>query len=197
MKSDRECAVVFATLLAGAVGVGAYFASEQGAAFGLFSALTIGGGALCLFEKTVVRSAFALLVAFLGSAGLFLLLGSDFLAMTQVLIFAGGLLALILLGAMWTPPDHNERRLARIFGVLVFLLPLCLILAWRCAGVSAFSGEKLATEPSSDAGRIGVALVDPLQYAVVFEVAGLLLIVALVGGLYLARRRNENSPEVN
>jgi NADH:ubiquinone oxidoreductase subunit 6 (subunit J) len=76
-----------------------------GAAFGLFAVLVIAGSLTCIWERSVVRSAFCLIGTFGGTAGLFLMLGSDFLAMSQILIYVGGILALILFGVMLTPPD--------------------------------------------------------------------------------------------
>ena len=61
MSSSMSFAALFATCLLCAVGLGAHYAGAQGAAFGLFALLTIGGGLICLFERSVVRSAFALL----------------------------------------------------------------------------------------------------------------------------------------
>src|SRR5688500_8006630 len=109
MSSSKLFAALFGVGLLAALGAGAHFAGQEGAAFGLFALLTIGGALLCLFERSVVRSAFSLLATFLGTSGLFLLLGSDFLALSQVLIYVGGILALLLFGVMLTPPDLTER----------------------------------------------------------------------------------------
>ncbi|HTF87677.1 MAG TPA: NADH-quinone oxidoreductase subunit J [Planctomycetota bacterium] len=205
---SRIAAALLAILLAGACWVGARFAGEQGAAFGMFAWLSVGGALVCLFERSLVRSCFALLVTLLSSAGLFLLLDSDFLALMQVLVGAGGVLALLLFGAMLAPPDPTERSLARILVALLLLAPLCGLVAWRCGGVSAFRRPMVAAKASSqpgiaiayspsrprrDAGRIGVALVDPNRYAVAFEVAGLLLVVALVAAHSISQRREDAS----
>ena len=100
---------------------------------------------------------------------------------------------------------EGERRFARILFALLLLGPLCGFVAWRCHAVRAFTSERitaadgttssifcgnsLGKEAVSDAGEIGVALVDSKQYVVAFEVAGLLLVVALVAALSIARRR--------
>ena len=75
-------------------------------AFYLFSALALGGAIVALLERSVVRSAFAMFGTFLGVAGLYLTLGADFLAMTQVLIYAGGIMVLYLFGLMLTKPSR-------------------------------------------------------------------------------------------
>lgn len=188
MGSSKGFAALFGTLLVAAVGAGAHYAGQQGAAFGLFALLTIGGGLLCLFERSVVRSAFSLLATFLGTSGLFLMLGSDFLAMSQVLIYVGGILALLLFGVMLTPPDLTERRWLRIAGALAFLGTFAGLVTWRCAGVAAFTRADVLPPPESDAESIGIAFLAPSQYVVAFELAAVFLTVALVGAVYIARR---------
>ena len=95
------------------LGIGLVSAGAPGAAFALFAVMTLGGALVCIWERSVVRSAFALMATFLGIAGFFVLLESDFLAMAQILIYVGGILALILFGVMLTPPDMGERKLNR------------------------------------------------------------------------------------
>ena len=92
-----------------ALGWGLGEAGANGLAFGFFATLTLGGAVVCIWERSVVRSAFALLATFTGTAGFFLLLGADFLAMAQILIYVGGILALLLFGVMLSPPDIHER----------------------------------------------------------------------------------------
>ena len=112
---------LLAIALVGMLGAGAAMAGAQGVAFGLFAALTLGGALVCLWEKSVVRSAFAPMGTFVGCAGFFLLLGADFLAMVQILLYVGGILALLLFGVMLTPPDPHERKLPRVFGAIAFV----------------------------------------------------------------------------
>ena len=101
-----------------ALGVGLFAAGASGLAFGLFAVMTLGGGLVCIWERSVVRSAFALMSTFLGIAGLVVLLEADVLAMAQVLIYVGAILALLLFGVMLSPPDLTERKLPRVLGGL-------------------------------------------------------------------------------
>src|SRR5258707_488109 len=161
---DRASKIFYALLalfaLALAVG-GLAGAGGEGLVFGLFAFLTIGGGFVCIFERSVVRSAFALLATFSGTAGLFLLLGSDFLAMAQVLIYVGGVLALVWMG---------------------------------CQVRSSVVGATAAKLPplESNARRIGVGFLSARQYVVPFELAAVVLTVALVAAVYIARRRKSD-----
>jgi NADH-quinone oxidoreductase subunit J len=192
---ERASKVFYALLFLLALtfaGGGLAAAGGEGLAFGLFAFLTIGGGLLCIFERSVVRSAFALLATFSGTAGLFLLLGSDFLAMAQILIYVGGILALILFGVMMTPPDLTERKLPR---VVAGLLLVGLAVGWigfqvRSTVVWA-QAEKLPPM-ESNARRIGVGFLSAKQYVVPFELAAVVLTVALVAAVYIARRRKSD-----
>lgn len=179
-----------ALLVLAALGVGMASAGGEGAAFGLFTALTLGGGLVCIWERSVVRSAFSLMATFLGIAGFFVLLHADFLAMAQILIYVGGILALILFGVMLTPPDLSERRLPRVLGGLV---AVGLAFAWvgmRVAEAATWAVTERGPAPEVDnAKRIGVGFLAADQYVVAFELAAVVLTVALVAAVYIARRR--------
>jgi len=188
-------ALLFLLALAFAGG-GFAAAGAEGLAFGLFAFLTIAGGLACVFERSVVRSAFSLLATFSGTAGLFLLLGSDFLAMSQILIYVGGILALILFGVMMTPPDLAERKLPR---VVVGLVLVGIAVAWIGFQVKSSvvwaTAEKLPSI-ESNARRIGIGFLAAREYVVAFELAAVVLTVALVAAVYIARRRKSDfAPE--
>ena len=83
-------------------------------AFYFFGALTIVFGAVVVLSKNIMISAFSLLFTFFGIAGLYVLLSADFLAITQIMIYIGGILVLIIFGVMLT---------INITGVYIILLP--------------------------------------------------------------------------
>ncbi len=183
-----------ALLMLLALGVGLYAAGAAGLAFALFAGLTLGGGVMCIWERSVVRSAFALMATFMGVAGLFVLLEADFLAMAQILIYVGGILALLLFAVMLTPPDLGERKLGRILaGTLLVGLP-ALVLSAQVAGTAKWfvRGAPLdgrAVGEFGSAERIGVGFLAVDQYVVAFELAAVVLTVALVAAVYIARRK--------
>ncbi len=175
---------------AGAAVAGLSSAGGPGLAFGLCAFATLGGAAVCIWERSIVRSAFSLMATFLGVAGLFVLLGSDFLAMAQILIYVGGILALLLFGVMLSPPDNNERSLPRVGATVVFVTAGVAFLVSQVAGGAAgwLMADQLPQE-NTHAREIGLAFLDPNQYVVAFELAAYLLTVALVAAVYIARRR--------
>lgn len=183
---------VLGLLAFAALGVGLAAAGAHGLAFALFAALTLGGGVICVWERSVVRSAFALMATFTGVAGLFLLLEADFLAMAQILIYVGGILALILFAVMLTPPDLGERRLPRILAATVLVGVATLYLGFEVGRAARWFGDGHPLDGRATAGsaeRIGVGFLALDQYVVAFELAAVVLTVALVAAVYIARRK--------
>jgi len=180
------------------IGWGVAQAGGEGLAFGGCAALVIGGALMCLWERSVVRSAFSLMATFVGTGGLFILLGADFVGMAQILIYVGGILALLLFGVMLSPPDMSERRLPRVAGGLVLM---GLAVAWVAAKVSttvtwaALPVEDLPPMSENNAREIGIGFLAPDQYVVAFELAAVLLTVALVAAVYIARRKMSDFQE--
>src|SRR5262249_22473776 len=99
--------------------------------FWSLAALAVGPALLLLFQRDIVRAAFALLLSFLGFAGLYVLLGADFLAAAQVLVCAGGLLTLLLFGVMLPRREPIHVRA----GGRGFLVPAVLSALFLLAGL--------------------------------------------------------------
>ena len=184
-------------------GWGASAAGAEGLAFSLFAFLTIGGSLVCIWERSVVRSAFSLLATFGGVAGLFVLLGADFIAVAQILIYVGGILALLLFGVMLTPPDLSERKLTRVLGGLAFMGIGTIWVALQVAGSAKWAVIEELPPVKSRPEDIGIGfLAVTLEngqpgYVVAFELAAVLLTVALVAAVYIARRKKSDFEEAH
>src|SRR5881275_2385538 len=74
----------------------------ESAVFWVFATMTVASAAVVVLARSLIYSAFALLFTFFGVAGLYVLLGADFLAATQLLVYVGGILVLLLFGVMLT-----------------------------------------------------------------------------------------------
>ena len=173
----------------GALGLGLVQHGTGGLMFAVCAVMVVGGSLLCVWERSVVRSAFALLGTFGGTAGLFVLLGADFLALAQILIYVGGILALLLFGVMLTPPDLGERKQSRVVSGLVLM---GAAVAWVSAKVAAtveWAQSDVLPPPVSSVRQIGVGFLAPTEYVIAFELAAVVLTVALVAAVYIARRR--------
>ena len=183
------------------LGWGMQQAQAEGLAFGLFAFLTIGGGLVCIWERSVVRSAFSLLATFSGVAGLFVLLGADFLAVAQILIYVGGILALLLFGVMLTPPDMGERKLIRVLSGLGLVGAATIWVALQVGAKANWVVDPNLGEVASRPKEIGIGFLavnlengEP-GYVVAFELAAVLLTVALVAAVYIARRKKSDLEE--
>jgi NADH-quinone oxidoreductase subunit J len=192
-RSSRIFYTALLLLTLAGLGWGTKAAGAMGLTFAFFSALTLGGSLICIWERSVVRSAFSLMATFSGVAGLFLLLGSDFLSMAQILIYVGGILALLLFGVMLTPPDLGERKIPRVLGTIVVTCGAVLFVALQASTVidasTVWAVEKDLPPVRGHATEIGLAFVDPTSYLIAFELAAFFLTVALVAAVYIARRR--------
>ncbi len=145
----------------------------------------------------IVHAAFGLMAAFFGVAGLYALLGSDFLALSQVIVYVGGILILIVFGVLLTGRAKSalglERTSSPLPGILAgtaLLFGLLLAIGgtdWGAAGKDL----RDLPEPAPTTADLGRAFLKPDQYLVPFELVSVLLLVALIGAAYLARRRRE------
>ena len=197
-RSSKVFYALLALFALALLGGGLSSAGGEGLAFGLFAFLTIGGGLVCIFARSVVRSAFSLMATFSGTAGLFLLLGSDFLAMAQILIYVGGILALLLFGVMLTPPDLGERRLPRVVAGLVLVGASVAWIAFQVRSSVVWATAEKLPPVRSNAREIGVGFLAAKEYVVPFELAAFVLTVALVAAVYIARRKKSDFlPEAN
>lgn len=162
--------------------------------FYLFAFLTVGSAAVVVFANRLIYAVFALLFTFFGVAGLYVFLQADFLAGAQVLIYVGGILILLLFGVMLTNRIYDLRLLAErvqfVPSVIVVGAGFALLVAvivntsWRLAA---------AQPPEYTAVEIGRALMT--TYVLPFEVAGMLLLAALLGASMLASREEDEEEE--
>lgn len=159
--------------------------------FYFFAFVTIGSACVVVFSKNIVRSAFALLFAFFGVAGLYALLLADFLAITQLLVYVGGILVLILFGVMLTnrviSVDMKTGTIQTAPALLlVGLLTATLIfIFWTTDWKNVAELETAGVT----APKIGTMLLT--NYVLPFEIASVILLVALIGAALIARREKK------
>jgi NADH:ubiquinone oxidoreductase subunit 6 (subunit J) len=158
--------------------------------FYFFAAMTIASAAVVVFARNIIRSAFALLFTFFGVAGLYAFLGADFLAATQMVIYVGGILVLVLFGVMLTHKlyDLNLRsETYQFFPALVVAIAVFSMLATVLLRTQWHSGAQPDVEPTT--AVIGNLLMN--DFILPFEVASVLLLIALIGAAKIVRRRSE------
>jgi len=151
--------------------------------FYVAAALTLAGALVVVISRNIVYAAFGLLASMVGVAGLFLIAFAEFLALAQLLIYGGAVVIVILFALMLTRiedfeslSDHPQWPIAALVAIAVF-------------GVIAATIAATAAPATERAGISFAALGSSLftDWAVAFEVASLVLLVALIGAIVMVR----------
>ena len=158
--------------------------------FYLFAAITVLSAAFVVTTKNVIYSAFSLLLTLFGVSGIYVLLGADFLAIVQIMVYVGGILILMLFGVMLT----NKITSVDIRTGTAHLLPASLgvaVLAGAIVSVMVWTNWKSepAQVPITTTKTLGSLLIT--HYVLIFELLGILLLIALIGAASIARREKE------
>jgi len=153
--------------------------------------LILASASVVVFSRNIMYSAFALLFTLFGIAGLFVLLNADFLAITQIMVYIGGILVLIIFGIMLTTnitgvniKTGTMSKIQRVIaGILALIFCISLIVifdstSWYLANANA---------PASTINSIGNELLT--NYLLAFEAASVLLLIAIIGAALIARRK--------
>ena len=161
-------------------------------AFYLFATLTIASAVAVIFARNPVHSVLWLILAFFNAAGLMLLVGAEFIALLLVIVYVGAVAVLFLFVVMMLNIDFGELRsgfTANLpFGIIIALVLLAEIVLALTAWKSG-PGLSGAAPPESSQPNI-VALGELLysRYLLPFELAGLILLVAMIGAIVLTHR---------
>ncbi|MDJ0523428.1 MAG: NADH-quinone oxidoreductase subunit J [Planctomycetota bacterium] len=163
--------------------------------FFIFAGVAIVAAMAAAVAPKIVHAAFGLMATFFMVAALYAMLGADFVALAQVIVYVGGILVLLVFGVLLTARTEIklgvERGSTKTFAVLAGgLLFLVLLLA---IGGTTFPTPEKPAEPEPTTADIGRAFLDPDGMLIPFELASVLLLAALVGAAYLARRRRSDA----
>lgn len=163
----------------------------QLALFIIVAIFTIGGALGVVATRNVVHAALFLLLSLLGAAGAYLLLFAEFLALVQVLIYGGAITIVVLFAVMLTRSSEYPRITDNK------QWPLALLTAAALSGV--LGAAFLLTPPEVDAepqapvfSELAASLFT--KWALPFEIASLVLLVALIGAIIIARAQNVDAP---
>jgi NADH-quinone oxidoreductase subunit J len=155
--------------------------------FYLVAAITVVSAAIVAFSRNIIYSAFSLLGTFMGTAGLFVFLGADFVAAVQVLIYVGGILVLILFAVMLThritDVEITNRSVGRVPALIIIGVFFALLV--QTIGETNWVRIKdLTYQPTT--ARIGELFLE--EYLLPFELASLVLLAAMIGAVVLSRK---------
>ncbi len=153
--------------------------------------LVVASAAVAAFARSIIHAAYSLFFTLLGMAGYYVLLGSDFLAVTQVVVYIGGILVLLMFGVLLTNRSledlHREKRAGFLLGGAVAALLFFLVLVQIIFAASWGPREMGAIAPNTRG--IGRGLLQ--GYVLPFEFSSITLLVCLIGAAYMARRREQ------
>jgi NADH-quinone oxidoreductase subunit J len=151
-------------------------------AFGILATLIVGGAVMMLFSRNVVHAAFWLLETMLATAGLFLLLSAEFLALVQILVYAGAVGVLILFVVMLTLRRREDA--VRPLDLSVGAAGLAATLLVSVFVAIAAKSPATASMPEQTPGALEFGTELFTRWVVPFEIASLVLLVALVGAVW-------------
>jgi NADH-quinone oxidoreductase subunit J len=161
-----------------------------GAIFYVLASVALVSGVMVIGSRNAVHSAIYLVLSFLSVAGLYVLLQAEFVAAVQVLVYAGGIMVLFLFVIMLVNLKDALGARVRLHGTVSGLLGAgvagLLLYVYSRGSVAPAVGERLLKQ-GGNLQAVGQALY--LDYLLPFEVASILLLVAMIGAIVLARQK--------
>lgn len=163
--------------------------------FWFFTAMTLVSAVVVVFHNRIIYSAFALLFTFFGIAALYLFLAADFVAASQVLIYVGGILTLIIFGVFLTARVQSLQIADSTHQRYIAIIPVLLIAVVIGAAVLGTQWPTVNAKAIPTTAILGRLLLT--TYLVPFEAASILLLAALIGSMRLARYYREHQTGEN
>ncbi|QQS38026.1 MAG: NADH-quinone oxidoreductase subunit J [Ignavibacteriales bacterium] len=155
--------------------------------FYLFAAITVLSAFFVVTVRNIVHSAFYLLFTFFGVTGIYVLLGADFVAIVQLVVYVGGILILLLFGVMLTNKITHVQIKTGTLQIVPAAVGVGLLAGILAAALFNTQWKTVdSVIPNSTAQSLGYLLIS--DYALVFELLGILLLIALIGAASMARR---------
>ncbi|MEL1250176.1 NADH-quinone oxidoreductase subunit J [Aurantiacibacter gilvus] len=165
-------------------------------AFYLFAVLMLGSAVLVITARNPVHSVLWLILAFFNAAGLMVLVGAEFLAMLLVVVYVGAVAVLFLFVVMMLNIDFAEMRAGFMKNAPVGVAIAIILLAELVLGIGAYKAGNLSlgTPDGSAAPLVGESNIESIgellytDYLFLFETAGIILLVAMIGAIVLTHR---------
>lgn len=156
--------------------------------FYAFAILIIASAFIVVFSKNIMHSAFSLMFTLLGVAGFYVLLNADFIAMTQIMVYIGGILILIVFGVMLTTRVTNVDIKSKNIQIMPAAIFTAIIGGTLC-GIFWNTKWMSFDTPYVDTTANYIGLILLTNYILPFEAVSVLLLVAMIGAALIARRK--------
>ncbi|MCT8328547.1 NADH-quinone oxidoreductase subunit J [Albidovulum sediminis] len=167
-------------------------------AFYLFAISAVTAGLMVVMSRNPVHSVLWLILAFLSSAGLFVLMGAEFVAMLLMIVYVGAVAVLFLFVVMMLDVDFAELKgemarympLGLLIGVVILMQLGIAFGAWAPAETAESMRAAATPDGVTNTAALGLLIYD--QYVYLFQAAGLILLVAMIGAIVLTMRHRPN-----
>ncbi len=168
-------------------------------AFYLFSAVAVAAGVMVISSRNPVHSVLFLILAFFNAAGLFVLMGAEFLAMILVIVYVGAIAVLFLFVVMMLDINFVEMRqgflqylpIGALIGIILLAELVMIGGAWVVTPEAASVAAVPAPDPATVTNTEALGQVLYTKYAYLFQLSGLVLLVAMIGAIVLTLRQRE------
>ncbi len=168
-------------------------------AFYLFSAITIAAAVMVISARNPVHSVLFLILAFFNSAALFVLMGAEFLAMILVVVYVGAVAVLFLFVVMMLDINFVELRqgflqylpVGGLIGLVLFVELAAVVGTWVVSPEAGRLVERPTPAPGEVSNTLALGRILYTDYAYLFQLAGLILLVAMIGAIVLTLRQRE------
>jgi NADH-quinone oxidoreductase subunit J len=166
--------------------------------FYLFAASAVIGGLFTVISRQPVHSVLWLILAFLSSAGLFVLLGAEFVAMLLVIVYVGAVMVLFLFVVMMLDVDFAEMKaemarfmpLGLLIGLVILMQFVLAFGAWEANTAAEGLRAQVMPVDRHNTEALGMIIYD--QYFLLFQLSGLILLVAMIGAIVLTMRHRKD-----
>jgi NADH-quinone oxidoreductase subunit J len=172
----------------------------QAICFYLFAAITVASGVMVIAARNPVHSVLFLILAFFNAAGLFVLMGAEFLALILVIVYVGAVAVLFLFVVMMLDINFVELRqgflqylpIGVLIGVVLFIELLMVFGAWAVAPDVAQAIVAPVPPVAEVTNTVALGELLYTRYVYVFQAAGMILLVAMIGAIVLTLRARED-----
>ena len=172
-------------------------------AFYLFAICVLAGGLFTVISRNPVHSVLWLILTFLSAAGLFVLLGAEFVAMLLVIVYVGAVAVLFLFVVMMLDVDFAQLKaemarympLALLIGIILLMQLSLAFGVWRVADGAMEARDAVIPLDITNTAALGLLLYD--KYFLLFQLSGLILLVAMIGAIVLTLRHRKDIKRQN
>jgi NADH-quinone oxidoreductase subunit J len=173
--------------------------------FYLFASVTVASAVMVIASRNPVHSVLFLILAFVNAAGLFLLMGAEFLAMILVVVYVGAVAVLFLFVVMMLDVDFAELRqgflqylpISLVIGFIVLVQLALVVGTWVIDPGALKAAAAAIPDPAVINNTKALGLVLYTKYVYYFQAAGLVLLVAMIGAIVLTLRHKEGVKRQN